>query len=212
MRKITIADSKKSPEITDGETVLSNITGVSAGGKWDLSPIKTGGNRLDLDVLCGAANERCKIQQNVDGSPILDAQGKTQLKLDEQGRALFNPDAVGGLSLAKYIQTPEGQKMAGLTGGIQGAKGTFFGTPYDAGSWQDKLIDAFGGSHDMIGGKGTGLYDANGNIKRGMTEAERAAYDIWAAAAIVPSAPFAAAVLLPPEVWQAISIFLKGAR
>jgi len=42
--------------------------------------------------------------------------------------------------------------MAGLTGGIQDIKGTLFGIPYAAESWQDKLIEAFGGTHDLIGG------------------------------------------------------------
>ena len=33
-------------------------------------------------------------------------------------------------------------------------------------SWQDNLIEAFAGTHDMIGGKLTGLYDGQGNTKR----------------------------------------------
>ncbi len=45
-----------------------------------------------------------------------------------------------------------------------------FGTPYEAGSWQDKLIESFAGTHDMIGGKLSGLYDDQGNIKRGMSQ------------------------------------------
>jgi len=47
-------------------------------------------------------------------------------------------------------------RMAGLTGGIQGMKGMLFGEPYAAGSWQDKLIEAFGGTHDVIGSIGSG--------------------------------------------------------
>jgi len=97
-------------------------------------------------------------------------------------------------------------------GGIQGWKGTLFGEPYAAGSWQDKLIEAFGGTHDVIGGQATGLYDEQGNIKRGMSGAERTAYDIWSGAAIVPAAPFAMAELLSPEVWKAISILLGAAK
>ena len=34
-----------------------------------------------------------------------------------------------------FLKTPNGQKMAGLTGGVQGAQGTLFGIPYAAGSW-----------------------------------------------------------------------------
>ena len=36
--------------------------------------------------------------------------------------------------------------------------------PYVAGSWQDKLIEAFAGSHDFIGGKVSGLYFYKGKI------------------------------------------------
>jgi len=103
-------------------------------------------------------------------------------------------------------------RMAGLTGGIQGMKGMLFGEPYAAGSWQDKLIEAFGGTHDVIGGQASGLYDEQGNIKRGMTTAEKIAHDRWSEAAIPISAPFVAAELLPPEVWQAIAILLKAAK
>ena len=77
------------------------------------------------------------------------------------------------MSLAKFLEiTQEGKDVAGPTGGIQGMKGTLFGIPYASGSWPDKLIEAFSGTHDMIGGKVSGLYDEQGNIKRGMTDAE----------------------------------------
>ena len=49
-------------------------------------------------------------------------------------------------------------RMAGLTGGILGMKGTLFGEPYAAGSWQDNLIEAFGGTHDVIGGQVSGSW------------------------------------------------------
>ena len=88
-----------------------------------------------------------------------------------------------------------------------------FGNPYTPGSWPDKLIEAFSGTHDMIGGKISGLYDEQGNIKRGMTSAERGSYNnVVTTSAIPVSAPFAAAELLSPEVWNALSILLKGAR
>ena len=103
-------------------------------------------------------------------------------------------------------------RMAGLTGGIQGMKGMLFGEPYAAGSWQDKLIEAFGGTHDVIGGQAVGLYGEQGNIKRGMTEVEAKAYGVWSGIAIAPSTPFAAATLFPPDVWKAISILLGAAK
>jgi len=103
--------------------------------------------------------------------------------------------------------------MLGPTGGVQGLQGTLFGVPYSRGSWQDKLIEAFGGTHDVIGGKLTGLYDSQGNIKQGMSDAERAVYNYGVTTtAILPSIPFAAAQGLPPEVWKAISILLSAAK
>ena len=65
----------------------------------------------------------------------------------------------------------------------------------------------------MIGGKASGLYDEQGNIKRGMSASERNVYDnLVTASAIMPSLPFALAELLSPNVWKAISVLLKGAR
>jgi len=76
------------------------------------------------------------------------------------------------MSLKKFLQTNEGKKLEGLTGGIQGAKGALFGVPYMAGSWQDQLIESFAGTHDVIGGKLSGLYDTNGNIAQGLSGEE----------------------------------------
>ena len=64
----------------------------------------------------------------------------------------------------------------------------------------------------MIGGKLSGLYDSQGNIKQGMSEAEINAYKAVSGVAILPSAPFAAAQGFTPEVWNAISILLKAAK
>ena len=54
------------------------------------------------------------------------------------------------------------QKMSGATGGIQGEKGTLFGVPYEAGSWQDKLFETFAGPHDLIGGIFSGCMTSKG--------------------------------------------------
>jgi hypothetical protein len=92
-------------------------------------------------------------------------------------------------------------------------KATLFGIPYEAGSWQDKLIESFGGTHDVIGGQLSGLYDAQGNATRGRSKSVITAQDTWSATgAIVVSTPFAMAELLPPEVWQAISVLLRSAK
>ena len=103
--------------------------------------------------------------------------------------------------------------MAGLTGGIQGAKGTLFGVPYQAGSWQDQLVEAFAGTHDLVGGKLSGLYDEQGNATRDRSYLVKKAQDTWSASgAIIVSTPFAMSELLTPEMWTAISVLLKEAR
>jgi len=84
---------------------------------------------------------------------------------------------------------------------------------YDAGSWQDKLIESFAGTHDMIGGKLSGLYDEQGNAKRGRNALTKVAQEAWSATgAIALSAPFAAAQGFTPEVWKAISILVGAAK
>jgi filamentous hemagglutinin len=114
---------------------------------------------------------------------------------------------------AVYIRSfIQGQKMSGITGGIHGEKGTLFGVPYAAGSWQDKLIESFAGSHDFIGGRVSGLYDEQGNAARGRSELTTKLQNRWSEVAILPSAPFAAAQGLPPEVWKAIGILLGAGK
>jgi filamentous hemagglutinin len=199
MRRITIEDSGRFAGITDGQTTLTNLTGVSEGVRAD--GVKTAGTRMDLDLLCGGDNKRCVT--NADGS----------LKLNGQGLVQFDIDKADSKTLAEFLETEEGKKLQGPTGGIQGSKGLLFGIPYAPSSWQDKLLETFGGTHDVIGGQAAGLYDEQGNIKRGMSNLERGAYDFAVSpAAILPSTPFAMAKLLPPEVWQAIAILLRAGK
>ena len=201
MRSLMIKDSSTFAGVVDstGKVLSNNQSGLSDG--LDGDGVKIGGTRVDLDGLCGLDNSRCEIPKKPDGTadatkPIVFTGGRSD-------------DGTPKQSLAEFLATPEGQKMSGGTGGVQGMKGTLFGVPYPPGSWQDKLIEAFGGTHDMIGGKLSGLYDEQGNIKRGMSATERNAYDAYSVVAIVPAAPFAAAEGFPPEVWKAIGILLK---
>ena len=84
--------------------------------------------------------------------------------------------------------------------------------PYEKGGMVDKLLEAFAGPHDLIGGKVSGLYDEQGNIKRGMSETDIKVYDAWSGVALVPASPFAAAQALPREVWQAMSVLIKAGQ
>jgi len=203
MRDLMIEDSKKFPGVVDSTgKVLSNASGPSDGVRGDVT--KVGGTRNDLDLLCGPSNERCKTVTDQNGVKILDLNSKGQVQFDEKA---------AGMSWEKFLATPEGQKMAGSTGGVQGVAGTLFGFAYEKGSWQDKLIESFAGSHDFIGGKASGLYDEQGNIKRGMSDTERAVYDKGITIGAIPlAAPFAAAEGMSPEMWKAIGILLGAGR
>ena len=194
MRTAMIADSTTFKGVVDsnGKTLNNNKAGLSEGINSD--GVKVGGTRVDLDLLCGSDNARCTFERLANGS------------IDKSKPVKFNGN------LQDFLNSPEGQKMVGPTGGVQGAVGTLFGDPYTAGSWQDKLVEAFAGTHDTLGYK-AGLYDDQGNIKRGMSDTERAIYDYGVTTtAIVPSIPFAAAQGLPPEVWKAVSILLGAGR
>jgi filamentous hemagglutinin len=202
MRDLMIEDSKKFAGVVDTTgKVLSNVSGPSEGVRGD--GVKAGGTRVDLDLLCGADNARCTFEKNSDGT--IDYRKPVTF----EGRVKADGTRE---TLEDFLKTPEGQKMAGATGGVQGVKGTLFGVPYAPGSWQDKLIESFAGSHDFIGGKVSGLYDAQGNATRGRSDITKAAQEAWSVGAILPSAPFAAAEAFSPEAWKAIGILLGAGK
>ena len=165
-------------------------------------------------AICGKAYERCKVLENADGTPILDASGKPLLAYNAEGRMQFTHKPDGQeVSIYDFLaNTDEGKKMAGLTGGIQGGPATFMGYAYPAGGVIDRVFKAFAGEHDLIGGQASGLYDDQGNARRGRSDTEKLAHEVWSVVAIAPSTPFAMATLLPPEVWKAISILLGAAK
>lgn len=198
MRRLMIEDSMKFAGITDGSgEPLSNITGESIGVDGDGK--KIGGTRLDLDIVCGKLNERCRT--NPDGT----------LWRDDNNLARFDQEKAK-MTLAQFLETDLGKSAGGATGGIQGAKGTLFGLPYRPGSLADKVVEAFAGTHDMIGGKWSGLYDKEGNATRDRSKFVSTAQNAWSVAAIAPAAPFAMSEALPANVWQAISLLLKAAK
>jgi len=204
MRDLMIEDSRTFAGVVDstGQS-LDNISGESVGVRGD--GIKLGGTRVDLDGLCGPSNERCVFETLPNGSidkskPVTFTGGKNEDGTDKNQ------------SLADFLTTSEGKKLIGATGGVQGMVGTMFGIPYAAGSWMDRLVESFAGPHDYIGGGISGLYDEQGNAKRGRDDLTKTAHEAWSVAAIPVSAPFAAVEGLSPEVWKAISIILRAAK
>lgn len=210
MREYSIADSEKFPGVVDeeGNYVLTNMSGESAGIRGDGK--KIAGTRVVLDIICGKSNERCITQKNADGSPVLDEKGMPRLKLAQDGMVKFNRGSVDGSSLENFLTThPEGQKMAGLTGGVQGGQGTLNGSPYPVGGLLDHIHESFAGSHDFISGTLSGYYSVQGNAREGLSESQKIVYEVWAGLALLPATPFALSEALPAEAWQALSILMK---
>ncbi|WP_242629223.1 hemagglutinin repeat-containing protein [Xanthomonas oryzae] len=207
MREKMIESSKKFPGVIDPSAdivdatskdpkVLNNINGPSAGVDGD--GVKLGGTRIDLDALCGKDSYRCMT--NPDGSLDMSS-----------GYVKWNAKSAN-MSLSDFLNSDEGNKMGGLTGGIQGIQGTLAGIPYAAGSWQDHLIEYFAGPHDMIGGQVAGLYDAEGNARRDRPSYVQKFHNTWTIVAVPIAAPFAMAKALPPDVWNAIATIISETR
>ena len=204
MRAAVAEDSAKFKGAVDqnGKPLFSNQSGDSAGVDGDGK--KFAGTRVNLDLLCGTDNKRCET--NPDNS----------LALTDKGEVKFigakNKDG-SDQTYADFLQTEDGKKMTSAPfGGQQGSERTWLFGDYPKGGIVDKLLETFAGPHDTIGGKWTGLYDDKGNTKRGMTSTEEKAYEAVSGVALIPAAPFAAAKGLPPEVWKAIGILIKGGQ
>jgi len=106
-----------------------------------------------------------------------------------------------------------------ITGANQGYNGTLgskdflFGViEYKAGDLIDQVIEAFGGSHDYMGGQAVGSYDDKGNKKRGMSGIENGTRGQVSVVALVPAAPLAMADLISPEMWHGINVLLKSGQ
>ncbi|MFY2998158.1 hypothetical protein ACOTIX_03275, partial [Achromobacter xylosoxidans] len=209
MRRYTIADSEKFAGITDGETTLDNKSGESAGIRGD--GFKTAGTRVVLDVLCGPANKQCKKEKDSHGNEVLDENGIPKLALDGNGRVQFDPSQAG-MTMAEFLETDRGKEMPGPTGGNQGGPGTLLGFAYPPGGILDLAHEAYGGSHDFIGGTLSGFYDEQGNARRGLTPLQKGMYETWTGIALVPATPFALSEALPPQAWRALDILLRMKR
>ena len=190
-REESLRNSRLSPGIIDPETglVISNVSADSSA----FDGVKLGGTRLDLDTLCGEGMKNCKT--------YVDSNGDKQLEYDDFGRVQWDTEKAN-MSMETYLTTPEGKKMAGLTGGIQGIEGTFAGIPYGVGNIFDIITEAWAGSHDYIGGQLPGFYGAYGNTRSDRSDMEKNIQNTWSAAAIPITTPLAIPNILPFELWK----------
>ncbi len=75
--------------------------------------------------------------------------GRFDVNIASQGEDLYLPDG----SINPKFELP--------FGGFQGGPGKLFGIDYEAGSWQDRLVESYAGPHDWLGSWWS--YNGSGN-------------------------------------------------
>jgi RHS repeat-associated protein len=87
-------------------------------------------------------------------------------------------------------------------GGEQGGQGSLFGVAYQPGSWQDRLIEAYSGPHDIL--NSAYWYDRVGNIQQSMTPFARVIGEVINAANVILATPFVSASVVPEYAYPAL--------
>ena len=193
MRQAMIEDSMKFPGVigTDGK-VLSNISGESVGVNGDNT--KVAGGRIVLAELCDKG--RCIVDKSTISGYVEDADGKVKLTM----------------TLDELKELPLYEDWRSPLGGHQGDQGQM-AVPgiqfnYAAGSFWDKLAEAYSGTHDTL--NSFIWYDELGNGKNLDNTLIGKVGEITNLANVSLATPFALSVLLPPEVWNAVFTLIKS--
>ena len=184
MREETLANSRKFKGIIDAKTgkKISNVSYDS--GYFD--GVKLGGVRIDTEAICNSSIGACK--ENSDGSRIFYSINGYILQ------DALNPD----INKNKNIKN-----LYGPTGGFQAIEGGWYlpfnvTIPYKVGSFSDKLVESFAGTHDMLGGQIWGWYNEQGNTSSKNSFQDKAS-QITTAVAIPVATPFAMADLMSSD-------------
>lgn len=183
-RQESLWNSRFSPGITDGKTIINNTSQRS--GAFD--GVKLGGTRLSLVEIC-EKHDYCQKDKN--GNYVTDIRGNYIFDKDKAKKDFS--------TVIKEIHEEQG----GATGGVQGLKGAFmvggYSFSYLAGSIPDYIVEYFGGIHDLTGGQLPGFYDKYGNtIKKGPVSGPLS--EIVTALAIGWSAPVAISDAIPLDL------------
>ncbi len=115
----------------DGSPIESDTYNNISGPRWG-GRISLGGERTDLPAIC-TEGASCTVMPD--------------------GRVLFERKGETGPNLDKVIESVNSSSKLGA---YQGGPGAAFGVSYEPGSTMDRLVEAFGGSHDfgnnLVGG------------------------------------------------------------
>ncbi|MFC0034094.1 hypothetical protein [Cardiobacterium valvarum] len=187
-RRETLDNSMRFKGIIDEKTEmrLDNISAES--GAFDKT--KLGGVRIDLDAICGPDDSRCSVRP--DGTYIYKG-------------SQYLPTLKDAIDPTK---NKDAKRMYGATGGFQPIEGSLFGIKYKPGSFRDKVIEGYGGMHDLEGGQWPGFYDDLGNTTRHRTKGINRAAGTITIMAIFPVTPFAWSDILSEDDWT--SLFMIG--
>lgn len=182
---------------------ISNQTGKSDGVFGDL--FKLAGGRIVLEQWCERG--MCEEDKNT----------KSGYKQNSDGTVVFKPLDNNGqsISLAEFLELHKNDDWRSEMGGHQGSDGQMkllgFQFEYKKGSFMDKLAEAYAGTHDML--NSFIWYDSLGNGKSLRdSPVLRTVGNVTNQTNVVLATPFALSVLLPPEVWNAISVGINAGR
>ena len=204
MRQNMIADSKQFKGLCVTPTdCISNQSGQSVGVNGD--EFKLAGGRIVIETWCSKGGT---------GACMTDATTKSGYAENSDGTVMFRPTDDSGkvLTINEFVgQHPE---IRSELGGVQGGKGQFelFGMQFDynKGSLWDKLAEGYAGIHDTF--NSIIWYDKLGNGRNLNGTLVETVGNVANTTNVVLATPFALSVLLPTEVWDAISSGIRSIK
>ncbi|MDO9150843.1 MAG: hypothetical protein Q7U33_05635, partial [Methylotenera sp.] len=202
MRQAMIKDSEQFPGICVAGTndCISNKSGDSVGVNGDGK--KVAGGRVVLEDWCREGGKNACILEN--GT-------RSGYKENSDGTVIFNPvdEKDNKLSISEFLD--QHQDLRSPLGGVQGGAGQMalgIQFEYAAGSFWDKLAEAYSGTHDTL--NSVIWYDELGNGKNLDKTVIGKVGEAANYANVLIATPFAYSVLLPPEVWNAVFMLIKS--
>jgi filamentous hemagglutinin len=202
MRQAMIKDSEQFPGICVAGTndCISNKSGDSVGVNGDGK--KVAGGRVVLEYWCDKG--RCETDSSTKSGYKENADGTVIFKSVDEDKNL--------ITIAQFIEG--NPKLISPLGGHQGWQGQMAAPgiqfDYAAGSFWDKLAEAYSGTHDTL--NSVIWYDELGNGKKldGTLLGQIGATTNMTN--VIVATPFALSVLLPPEVWNAVFTIINSTK
>lgn len=203
MRQKMIEDSKKFNNLCASENdCINNASGVSVGVNGD--NFKLAGGRIVLEKWCEIAGA---------GACQVDPSTKSGYAESSDGSVIFKPKDAQGNDITIKDFIAQNQNLRSPLGGVQGSNGQMaLGVQfeYSTGDFWDRLAEAYSGTHDTL--NSFIWYDQLGNGKQLDNTLRGHIGEAANKLNVLISTPFAASILLPPEVFSIILQSLKNTK